>query len=143
MSEKLVIDLEPWQQAFVDAVFSSTYYQWTGCELRTLREGAASVRVQPPPGIVTPWGGMNGAVVGSLLELPASLAVVWSLDEGQSSVTNDLFVQHMKPIPGTAEVIFEGRMVRRGRTMAWCESAALVDGKPHSLARVTKTILEG
>lgn len=141
MPDSPIMDLAPWQQAFVDSVFDSTYYQWTGCELLELEPERAVVRVRPPPGILTPWGGVNGAVIGSLLELPAALAVVPGLEEGQTPVTNDLFVQHMKGISGTAEILFEGRVLRRGRTMAWCESAARVDGRAHSIARVTKTIL--
>lgn len=141
MSDKPIMDLEPWQQEFIDAAFGSTYLQWTGCELVRLQPGEAVIRVRPTEGIITPWGTVNGAVIGSILEFPAAFSLVSTLEKGQSPVTNDIFIQHIKGVPATAEILFEGRLLRRGRTMAWAESQATVDGQAHAIARVTKTIL--
>ena len=68
-------------------------------------------------------------MIGANLEFPAAFSLVSTLDKGQTPVTNDIFIQHLKGVPATAEILFEGRLLRRGRTMAWAESQAMVDGK--------------
>ncbi|MBW2426364.1 MAG: PaaI family thioesterase [Deltaproteobacteria bacterium] len=141
MSDKPIMDLETWQQDFIDTALGSTYMRWTGCELVRLEPGLAVIRVRPTEGIITPFGTVNGAVIGANLEFPAAFSLVSTLEKGQTPVTNDIFIQHLKGVPATAEILFEGRLLRRGRTMAWAESQATVDGKPHAIARITKTIL--
>ena len=42
---------------------------------------------------------------------------------------------------GSFQILVEGRLVKRGRSMAWTEARALADGKVTTLARITKTIL--
>jgi acyl-coenzyme A thioesterase PaaI-like protein len=75
--------------------------------------------------------------------VPSFLALLTELREGETPVTNDIFVQHLRGVPADAEIILEGRLVKRGRSMAWTEARALADGRITTLARITKTILAG
>ncbi len=138
-----ISDLEPWQRDFLEIVLDGEYYVWAGVELLEIAAGRARLRLQPSPVMLTPWGSVNGGVVNGLLELPSFLSLLPSLEEKETAVTSDIFIQNMKPIPGDAELVLEGKLLRRGRTMAWCEAAAIVDGTPRTLARITKTILTG
>ena len=72
--------------------------------------------------------------------MPAFVALLTELPEGYLPVTNDFFLQHVRPLPGDVEYELVGTLLRRGKTMAWAESTALVDGKPVSYARITKTL---
>ena len=67
-------------------------------------------------------------------------ALLSELKDGELPVTNDLFVQHLRAVPGDAEVLLAGRLLRRGRSMAWTEASASVDGRVTTLARITKTL---
>jgi acyl-coenzyme A thioesterase PaaI-like protein len=62
------------------------------------------------------------------------------LEPGCLPVTNDFFLQHVRPLPGDVEYELIGTLLRKGKTMAWAESTALVDGKAVTYARVTKTL---
>ncbi len=137
---KIEFDLAPWQREFIDTVFSSPYYEWAGVSLETLRPGHARVSLQANPITHTPWGSVNGGSIASLLELPAFLALLTEMKEGEFAATIDLFVQNLKPIPAGAPVVLEGRLIRRARSLAWCESAALLSETPHTLARITKSL---
>lgn len=138
-----IADLETWQRGFLETVLDNPYYQWAGVELLEIAAGRARLRLQPSPVLLAPGGTVNGSVVNGLLELPSFLSLLSALQEGERAVTSDIFIQNLKLIPGDAELVLEGKLLRRGRSMAWCEAAAIVDGTARSLARITKTILGG
>jgi acyl-coenzyme A thioesterase PaaI-like protein len=93
--------------------------------------------------MLTPWGTLNGSVMNGLLELPSFVALLPELERGELPVTNDIFIQHLRGLPGEAEYALEGRVLRRGKSMAWTEAQARVGGRICSLARITKTLVEG
>jgi acyl-coenzyme A thioesterase PaaI-like protein len=132
--------LETWQQERIHTVLEN--YGWVGVELRSIASGEASVHLPCPPDFNV-GGQFNGGVLSGLLEVPSFLALLTELREGETPVTNDIFVQHLRGVPADAEIILEGRLVKRGRSMAWTEARALADGKITTLARITKTILAG
>lgn len=132
--------LETWKQQRIETVLGN--YTWAGIELRTIAAGEASVLLPCRPEFNV-GGHFNGGVLSGLLELPSFLALLTELSEGETPVTNDIFVQHLRGVPADAEIILEGKLVKRGRTMAWTEARALADGKLTTLARITKTLLPG
>ncbi len=135
-----VDQLETWRQERVRTVLGN--YGWVGAELRSIAAGEASVHLSCPPEFNV-GGQWNGGVLSGLLELPSFLALLTELQEGETPVTNDLFVQHLRGVPADAEVVLEGTLIKRSRRMAWTEARALADGKVTTLARITKTILTG
>ena len=129
------------QQAFLDTALTSGYSQWCGARLAEVRRGYARMTFRPRAETLTPWGTLNGSVMNSLVELPSFVALVTELAEGELPVTSDIFIQHVRPMPGDADYVLEGRVLRRGRTMAWTDVVARVDGKEVSFARITKSIV--
>jgi acyl-coenzyme A thioesterase PaaI-like protein len=79
-------------------------------------------------------------VLNSLVEAPAFLALLTALEPNELPVTNDIFLQHVRPLPGDVEYELTGSLLRKGRTMAWLESTAWVGGKACTFARLTKTL---
>ena len=132
--------LTPSQQAFYEQTFNNGYNQWARLTLRHIDPGFARIAFLPRPEMLTPWGTLNGGVLNSLVEVSAFYALLPSLEPDELPVTNDIFLQHVRPLPGDAEYELTGRLLRRGKTMAWLESAAWVGGKECTLARLTKTL---
>ena len=132
--------LAAWQQTRVETVLGN--YAWAGVELRAIGDGEATLHLPCRPEFDV-GGVFNGGVLSGMLELPSFMALLGSLEEGETPVTNDLFVQHLRPVPVDAEILLEGRLIKRGRSMAWTEARALADGKLTTQARITKTILPG
>jgi uncharacterized protein (TIGR00369 family) len=136
--------LADWQRDFLrEQVLDAEYYRWLGVEVLEVGSGASRLRFRPRRELLTPWGTLNGSVMNGLLELPSFVALLPELARGELPVTSDIFVQHLRPLPGDAEYRLEGQVLRRGKAMAWTEARALVSGKPVSLARITKNLVAG
>jgi len=132
--------LTPAQQAFYEQTFHNGYNQWARLRLKHIEPGFARIAFLPRPEMLTPWGTLNGGVLNSLVEVAAFYALLPSLEPDELPVTNDIFLQHVRPLPGDAEYEMTGRLLRKGKTMAWLESTAWVGGKECTFARLTKTL---
>ena len=90
--------------------------------------------------MLTPWGTLNGGVLNALIEVPAFFALLTELEPNELPVTNDVFLQHVRPLHGDCEYHLTGRILRKGKSMAWLEATAVGNGKPCTFARITKTL---
>lgn len=122
------------------------FHRWAGLELVALEPGRAELgfRAMEPllvPDTLTKGGGyVHGGILNALLEPAALFALLGHLQEGENAVTIDIHVQHMKSVPAGAAVTLVGRLKRRGRSLAFCEAEAIVDGAVCTAAQITKTI---
>ncbi|MDB5392799.1 MAG: PaaI family thioesterase [Rhodospirillales bacterium] len=132
--------LTPEQLDRFNITFHSGYNKWTGLRMLEMRPGFARLTFTPRAEMLTPWGTLNGGVLNSLVEVSAFYALLPVLQPNELPVTNDIFLQHVRPLPN-AEYELTGRVLRRGRTMAWLESTAWVGGKECTFARLTKTLV--
>ena len=123
-----------------NVTFHSGYHKWAGLRMIEMRPGFARLAFTPREEMLTPWGTLNGGVLNSLVEVSAFYALLQELNPDELPVTNDIFLQHVRPLPN-AEYELTGRLLRRGRTMAWLESTAWVGGKECTYARLTKTLV--
>ena len=140
-TDKPAFALTPAQQELFDTTFSTGFTRWTGVRLVELRQGFARLALLPRSEMLTPWGTLNGSVVNSLVEISAFYALLTELGPNELPVTNDIFLQHVRPLPGDAEYELTGQVLRKGRSMAWLESTAWVGGRACSFARLTKTLV--
>lgn len=127
------------QATLRDAAPATGYGLWAGLELVEQAPGHAVVAFRPRTDMLTPWGTLNGGVLSSLVEVPSFLAVIATVGDGDLPVTNDIFVQHMRPLPGDMIYRMTGTLLRHTRTMAWTDVVVSVDGEALSLARITKS----
>jgi len=134
--------LSPAQQELFDTTFNNGFTRWCGVRLAEMRPGFARLTLSPRAEMLTPWGTLNGSVVNSLVEISAFYALLTELGPDELPVTNDVFLQHVRPLPGDAEYELTGQVLRKGRSMAWLEATAWVGGKPVSFARLTKTLVK-
>ena len=133
-------DWMPHQKALLDKALNGGYNAWAGVKLLEVRVGFARLSFKPRFEMLTPWGTLNGGVINSLVELAPFIALLTELQLRELPVTNDIFIQHLRPLPGDAEYELTGAVLRKGKTMAWAETTVSVAGKTVTLARVTKTI---
>jgi uncharacterized protein (TIGR00369 family) len=145
MSDSLELGaLKDWQRQFLrEQVLAGNYYRWLGVEVIAVERGSSRLRFRPRRELLTPWGTLNGSVMNGLLELPSFVALLPLLEQGELPVTNDIFVQYLRALPGDVEYVLEGRLLRRGRKMAWTEAEARADGELVSAARITKSLVAG
>ena len=120
--------------------------RWVDHLLRTRfgePRGIASDKVT----LIDPALGTGRFVLGLLRHLaadrdPAALcALLPMLPDGAHAVTADMYVQHMRPARPGATLRIVARVLRMGRSLAFCE-ADVMDGETRcSTARVTKAVV--
>lgn len=133
--------LTPYQQDFLADIQASEFYQWCGTVVVSVGGNESTVRFQPRSEMLAPWGTLNGSLLNALLELPSFLALLPELGDEEGAVTNDIFIQQLRAVPGDAEVTLRGRLLGRGRRMAWTEAEARVEDRLCATARITKTLV--
>lgn len=128
------------RQTLFEATFTG-YFAWCGMRILEMGDGAAAVALNPRAEMLTPWGTLNGGVVNVLVEHPTYLALLTQLTENEFPMTSDVFIQHLRPLPGDAEYTLRSTVIRRGKTMAWVNTDVFANDVLVSTARITKTIL--
>lgn len=110
-------------------------------KLLTAEPGHVRLAFELPPQMITPWGTAHGSFLNSIVEIPSTLALLTEMADDLFAVTNDIFIQHVRPLPASARYETTGKLLRQGKTMAWTEVVIFADEKPVTYARVTKTLL--
>ena len=101
--------------------------------------GRAVFRGLPNENHLNPLGGVHGGWAAAIMDLALACAVQTTLEIGEAYTTAEFKVNLVRPItPRTGEVVCEGRVVHRGRTLAVSE-ASLKDGSGKLLAFGTET----
>ncbi len=104
-------------------------------------DGIAKSHFQSTLELATFDGQLHGGALSVLFEVAAFLALAPLLEETQHAVTHDLHVSLMRPVPTGARCDLEAHVVRFGRTLAFLEVRAYVEGKQVASARITKSII--
>ena len=112
-----------------------------GLELVSWEPGLSSLAFTAGEAALGPTGDVHGGVVSLLLEPTALFALFPLLPAGRYAVTADIHVQLLRPVRPQARVRLEGKTLRLGSQLAFCEASASDDGKLCAIARLTKAIV--
>lgn len=86
------------------------------------------------------FGGLHGGVLYALMDAVSMLALLPTLSPAQHAVTHDLHASMMRSVAPGARCRLSAQVIRQGRTLAFIEASARVDGAVVASARVTKSI---
>ncbi len=89
------------------------------------------------------FGGLHGGILYLLMDATAMLALLPSLTASQHAVTHDIHCSVMRPVSPGARCRLVGSVLRVGKTLAFVEATASVEGKLVASARVTKSLTAG
>ena len=103
-------------------------------------DGVAHGHLVAAPELVA-FSVLHGGVLSAAFDAMGLLAVAPDLAEDQHAATHDLHVSVMRSTPPGATVHLSARVVRRGRTLAFIDTQAKIDGKVVATARITKSIV--
>ncbi len=110
-----------------------------GFSLTDVSEGRVVFRGMPSDRYLNPLGTVHGGWAATLLDSALGCAVQTLLDKGEAYTTAEFKVNFMRPItPKTGEVVCEGKIINKGRTLAVSE-ASLKDANGKLLAFGTET----
>lgn len=94
-----------------------------GLELEHCKDGAARLSVALEPSLLNSWQVAHGGVVMTLLDVALSMAGRSTDPQAAGAATVDLNVSFIAPGSGR-RLIAEGRVLRAGRSLAFCEGEA-------------------
>ncbi|MFZ6003360.1 MAG: PaaI family thioesterase [Actinomycetota bacterium] len=80
----------------------------------------------------------HGGVLAAVADFALSTAVMTELEAGADVVTTNLNVTYLRPVPLAGRFRCEGRVVRRGRTIAHAD-ATMTDERSREVLRATGT----
>ena len=133
--------LDSWVRPFAEALIGQTaFHRWAGLVLLSLAPGQAEVGFTAQGDMLVFGKHVHGGVLNGLLEPPALLALLGHMHEEESAMTVDVHLQHIRSVQAGEAVTMTGRLLKRGRNVAFCDVTAHVDGMLCTTARITKTI---
>lgn len=113
-------------------------------------QGLAAVSVTPGearlefvagPASLAPTGAVHGGVLAMLIEPAATCALLPMLGPGLHAATVDMHVQHMRPARPGARLAIVARVMRAGKSLAFCEASVMDGDAVCSTARLTKAVV--
>lgn len=121
------------------AILDVPLHRHLGLVYEDSADGVANAWFDVGPQLVA-FGGLHGGVHYLLMDAVAMLALLPLLEPDQHAVTHDLHASVIRPVAPGARVRLCGRVVRRGRNLAFIDVTAQVDGEVVASARVTKSL---
>lgn len=140
-------------QAFLDSVLSIPIHRALGLTLTAITPATSSATATftTTPFHLSPTNTLHGGITTSQLDSVCFLATIPSLKSGQNAdgpyrenaVTVASSYQLIGAVEGVGKVVeLEGRVVKRGRSVAFCESVATCDGRLVGKGSLTKMIIK-
>jgi acyl-coenzyme A thioesterase PaaI-like protein len=136
-------------QAKLDLLQSTTIHKFNGLVLQRI-DNATSATPTAHAMVVTQAhhltprdpSSMHGGITTSVLDSVCLFAVTPTLKPGEESVTVASSFQLIGAVVGEGKVVeLEGKVLRRGGKLAFCESTATCDGKIIAKGMLTKSIV--
>ncbi len=127
--------------AFFDRILNVRAHRLHGLELVSWSPGQSTLAFTAGEESLGPTDSVHGGVVSLLLEPTALFALFPMLPADRYAVTADIHVQLLRPVRPHARVTLEGRVLRVGSQLAFCEASARDDGRLCASARLTKAIV--
>lgn len=103
--------------------------------------GCSVVRLDVGPRAMNANDRLHGGVLSMLLDVTAYLALLPTLDGQETAVTHSMNTVFMGSCAVNDSLRFQGRILQRGRSVAFIESEAWVGDKRVALATLCKSLL--
>lgn len=129
-------------QEALKGVITHPLHRYVGVETLQASDGQAHFEITIGSQTVNPLGVFHGGVVYMLCDMACYAALVSTLSEGEDAVTHDIHVSMMRAAKLGDCIRFEGRVLKRGRSLAFMEAQASLNGQLIARAAVTKSILQ-
>lgn len=125
----------------LDAIRALALHQHLGLRGLEAEQGTSRLEITVNEANVNPMNVLHGGVIYSVLDVAAYAALVSVLADDEAAVTHDIHVSCMSPVAFGRVLTVEGRVAKKGRTLAFVDATATCEGKLVASARVTKSIV--
>jgi uncharacterized protein (TIGR00369 family) len=104
-------------------------------------DGASRLLLAATPDTLNGNGKLHGGTLCTLLDITAYLALLPLLDPSQTAVTHNMNASFFGSSSLGDEILFEAKVMHRGRTLAFVQSDARVGDKRIATATVCKSVI--
>jgi len=103
--------------------------------------GNGTLKAIVNPNTLNPSGYYHGGIMYTLCDCCAYSGVLSILESNEEAVTHDIHISVLRPGKLNDKVIYQSKLVKRGRTLCFIDVEARIEGKLIATARVTKSIV--
>lgn len=103
--------------------------------------GEARIDVIVGPGTINAAGMFHGGVIYTVCDMACYAALLGELADGENAATHDIHISLIRAAHIGDRVQFVGKLIRRGRNIAFMEAEARCGDNLLARASVTKSIL--
>jgi len=125
----------------IEGVLNLPLHQYFGIKSIEATDGRSVVTLEVGPSIINPAGMLHGGVIYALCDVAAYTALLSILAVEQEAVTHDIHVSVLRPVDEGKKIRIEAQVIKRGKSIAFIDSKATVEGIIFATARITKTII--
>lgn len=129
-------------ERILPAVESHPLHRYLGVDRIHAGEGRSRIEIKVGDGAVNPRGAFHGGVAYTLCDMACYAALLSELKDDEDAATHDLHVSVMRAAKHGDHIIATGRVIKRGRNVAFMEAELHCEGKLLARATVTKSILQ-
>ncbi|MCR9219679.1 MAG: PaaI family thioesterase [Alphaproteobacteria bacterium] len=141
MAEAALAGLTPAVEQRVAGVLEVPLHRFLGFEATAIGAGAAAGRFRVGEAARSNIGMLHGGVLYSLLDATSYLALASDLAAGTTASTVDVSFSMLRPVAAGATVEMTARLDRLGRSLAFLQAEARVEGKLVAKAQLTKAVV--
>ena len=127
--------------ARVAGVLDIPLHRFLDVQLRDPEQPAAGLVVEVGEAARNNADVLHGGIVSALLDVACYLALLPELADDENAVTHDVTASLVRAVPRGARLEVVGTVVRRGRSLVFLRTEAMVDGKVVAYGQVTKSLL--
>jgi acyl-coenzyme A thioesterase PaaI-like protein len=142
-------------QAFLDAIINTPIHRHFGLNLTCispdLAQPTATAVFVTTAAHLTPTNTLHGGIISSCLDSICFIAAIPSLATGEGE--NSMPIENAATVSSSYQLIggvsgegklveFEGKVLRRGKNMVFCESIARCDGRLIGKGSLTKMLIK-
>jgi len=125
----------------LEAVCSAPLHRMLGLRPADPDDPAAGVELDVGPEALNPAGVLHGAVAPLMMDVACYLAIQPQLEPGANAVTVSIASSLLAAVPPGATVRAQGRVERRGRTLAHLAATAHDGDRLVATAQVVKALV--
>jgi uncharacterized protein (TIGR00369 family) len=117
------------------------FHKHLGVRVLGASDGQSLVELPVSASNANPSAVLHGGIIYTACDIAAYVALLTMLSPAEGAVTHDLHVSCLRPAPLESVVRFEGKVLQRGKRIAFVDVTAMVENKVIATARVTKSIV--
>jgi uncharacterized protein (TIGR00369 family) len=128
-------------ESILQAIESHPLHRFMGVEKIHAGNDASSIEIVVSDNTVNARGAFHGGVAYTLCDMACYTALLSQLADGENAATHDIHVSLLRAAQRGDHVVVTGKVIKRGRSIAFMEAEIHCKGELLARATVTKSIL--